>query len=82
MAGNGLAYTFTDGIRAGVCVSPFPRFLIIESAKGADILLGYGHRRSSLGLNNISPNSPPCPCCLHSDRLQPPIPPLEDTSCG
>jgi len=77
MSGDRLAYTFTNGIRAGICVSPFPASSSSSQLKMPMSFLGSGHRRSSLGPNNISPNSPPCSSCLHSNRQPPSIPPLE-----
>ena len=86
MSSGALAYTFTTGIRAGVWVSPLPTsqlsvvFAWLE--KLMSLLPGNGLHGSPLRLDGLSPPPPPCSCCLHSDRLQPPIPPLEGARNG
>ena len=45
-------------------------------------LPGNGHHGSPLRLHNLSPASPPYSCCLYSDYLTPPIPPLVATQNG
>ena len=55
----------------------FPASSSLNQLKMPMSFLGHGHRRSSLGPINISPNSPSCSSCLHSYRQRPSIPPLQ-----
>lgn len=77
MSRDGLAFTFTSGIRAGVCVSSL---LLPENEREADLRAfpkGHGHHRSSRDLHNLSATYPPVSCHTFSDCLQLPIPPLK-----